>query len=623
MSLPVWLQSPDPRIFTSEKYVVLDFETTNRMKGNACDPDNRLLLARWIRNDDPFTVHETRGSEYEMGRLLADLEWADFFVAHNAKFELKWLHRCGADLTKLLAFDTMIAEYVLAGNRKWSLGLGEISQRRGFGGKDPYVDICMKGEVCPSELPYSFLSRRCAKDVQQTREIFLQQKHELDEAGLLPVFFTRCIFTPVLADMELNGMVADHDRVAEEHKRLIAEKARLDTEMSLFTGGINPRSVPQMREFLYETLKFKPLKIRGKETFGTDAATLAKLKATNKKQRAFIELRKEHSKVNALLTKAVEFLYGAVVETHGLFYAQFNQTITKTHRLSSSGIPVKYDMFDKPKSVQFQNFPRQYKRLFKARKKGWLIGEIDGAQLEFRVAAFLGDDKQAKADIRDGVDVHTFTATTITAAGQETSRQDAKPHTFKPLYGGQSGTKAEQAYYTAFKEKYSGVAQEQSRWINAVVKNKSLRLVSGLILYWPQAHYSPSGYVAGQEQICNAPVQSLATAEMMPIAITYMWHRMKAANMESFLVSTIHDSVIGEIHPEEMELFVEYGVQSFTTDTYAYLESVYGLEWDVPMGAGCKIGPYWGESDEPVVIDRVPEGCRIKVDGGEVTYEVG
>lgn len=600
MGLPTWLQRPDPRIFTSEKYVVLDFETTNLDTGNAVNKDNRLLMAHYLRNDDPSTVHEIVGSEYEMQELLDALEWADFFVAHNAKFEYKWLLRCGADLTKLIAFDTMIAEYVIAGNRGWKLSLGAISARRGFGGKDPYVDLCIKGGVCPSDIPKNFLSRRCKKDVIQTREVFLQQKHELDDAGLLPVFFTRSIFTPVLADMEMNGMVADEGRVVEEYKRLTSELSVLDAEMNEFTGGVNPKSYPQMREFIYGTLKFKPLKVRGKEVFGTDADTLSALKATNKKQRAFLELRKKHSKVSALLTKSVQFLMGVVTERNGLFFAQFNQTVTKTHRLSSSGLPVKFDMYEKAKSVQFQNFPRQYKPLFKARRDGWKIGEADGAQIEFRVAAFLGDDKQAKADIREGVDVHLFTASTITEAGQATTRQEAKSHTFKPLYGGQSGTEAERAYYTAFKEKYSGVAEEQTRWIAEVVRTKSLRLASGLRLYWPHARYSSSGYVDGQAQICNAPVQSLATAEMMPVAITYMWHYMKAEGMQSFMVSTIHDSVVSELHPDEEELYKKLAVKSFTTDCYSYLETVYGLKWDVPMGVGIKIGEYWGEGDEEV-----------------------
>ena len=56
-------------------------------------------------------------------------------------------------------------------------------------------------------------------------------------------------------------------------------------------------------------------------------------------------------------------------------------------------------------------------------------------------------------DIKNGVDVHQYTADIIGV-----SRQHAKGHTFKPLYGGMSGTEDEKRYYAAFKEKYKGIA---------------------------------------------------------------------------------------------------------------------------------------------------------------------
>lgn len=623
MSLPIWLTNPTTEIYHGN-YVVLDFETTNLDKGNAVNKDNKLLLGCWKRSDS-HTHKEHWGNEYEYDELIQDLYWADFFVAHNAKFELKWSARAGADLTKLLPFDTQIAEYVISGNRGWKTALGAVSERRGFGSKEPYVDLCMKGGVCPSELPRSMLAKRCGMDIYQTEEIFLQQLDEMEKAGLLPAFHTRCMFTPVLADMEMQGMHVDGDRIKAEFNNLSYKAAELAQKLEDFTGGINPRSVPQMREYLYEVLKFKPLKVRGKEVLGTDQDTMAKLKAKTKKQKQFLELKKEFGKVNALLTKSIMFLYGVHKERGDIFHAQFNQCVTKTHRLSSSGLPIKFELYQgKSKSMQFQNFPRIYKGMFTARNEQWYMGEIDGAQLEFRVAAFLGKDKQAKEDIRNGTDIHSFTANTITEAGQETTRQEAKVHTFKPLYGGSSGTKAEQAYYEAFKTKYSGVASEQQAWLDEVVRTKCLRLASGLILYWPTTVLQASGYITNREQICNAPVQSLATAEMMPIAITYMWHRMKMAEMESFLVNTIHDSAIAEIHPDERELFTEVGVQAFTTDSYEYFKVMYDLDWDVPMGAGIKMGKHWGEGAEPIVIDesRLPEGCTYKVDGSEVTYTV-
>jgi len=108
--------------------------------------------------------------------------------------------------------------------------------------------------------------------------------------------------------------------------------------------------------------------------------------------------------------------------------ARFNQTQTATHRLSSSGTDY---------SCQFQNFPRAYKPVFKARHEGWLVGEGDGAQLEFRVAAHLGRDEVALNDCRTGADIHRFTASVLNNCKEEEvtkeQRQAAKADTFKPL----------------------------------------------------------------------------------------------------------------------------------------------------------------------------------------------
>ena len=55
------------------------------------------------------------GNEYSLATLLTAIERADFIVAHNAKFELKWLEKAGLDLSKVCVFDTYLADYVLNG----------------------------------------------------------------------------------------------------------------------------------------------------------------------------------------------------------------------------------------------------------------------------------------------------------------------------------------------------------------------------------------------------------------------------------------------------------------------------------------------------------------------------
>lgn len=116
--------------------------------------------------------------------------------------------------------------------------------------------------------------------------------------------------------------------------------------------------------------------------------------------------------------------------------------------------------------------------------------------------------------------------------------------------------------------------------------------------YWPDTSMQGSGYVTNSTSICNYPVQGFATGEIIPIAVTYQWHRMKAANMESFLVNTIHDSSIGEINPKEIELYKEIGVLSYTTDVYRYLQEVYHIQFIAPLGVEIKLSPHWSDSSE-------------------------
>ena len=235
------------------------------------------------------------------------------------------------------------------------------------------------------------------------------------------------------------------------------------------------------------------------------------------------------------------------------------------------------------------------------------MGESDGAQLEFRVAGFMGQDAVAYESIANGEDVHSFTASVLTANGQETNRQDAKAHTFKPLYGGQSGTKAEQAYYTAFKQKYTGIAAAQERWKGEVVKTKQLILPTGLRFYWPDTRVTSTGYITNSTNICNYPVQYFATGEIIPIGLVFMWHWIKVLKLQSFIVNTIHDSIASEVHPEEQEIIKSLGQRSLTDDVYTYLHKVYGIKFNFPLGTGSKFSRNWALTKEEHKFESVPK----------------
>jgi len=73
---------------------------------------------------------------------------------------------------------------------------------------------------------------------------------------------------------------------------------------------------------------------------------------------------------------------------------------------------------------------------------------------------------------------------------------------------------------------------------------------------------------------------------------------MKAAKLQSFMVNTIHDSVIMEVHPDEVNVIKDLGVDSFTHSVYNYLKSVYNIIFNVPLGIGSKFGTHWSEGKE-------------------------
>lgn len=598
--LPSFLASPNPDIYRSSNYLVLDFETTNIDKGTPLNPDNRLVLTCWYTPKSGWK-HSWEG-EYGQAELLADISDADFIVAHNGKFELGWLRRCGIDLSKVLIWDTMIADYVEGGN-KWQLqhlSLASCLTRRGLPTKLDTVSKMIKAGICPSTIPRSWLLAYCTQDVRSTALLFQSQ---LQTCTQLPIVFTRCLATPVLTDMEFNGMQLDSESVMSLWAEKERELASLSQQLEELTGGINMNSPKQVAEYLYETLAFQEVRNHRGEPIRTASGarsassdTIDSLVPSTVAQESFLAVYKKAKETSNELTKYLRKFRDCCEQVGGFLQGQFNQTNTQTHRLSSTGLKYR---------TQFQNFPRSYKKIFKAREEGWLVGEADGAQLEFRVAAHLGRDRQALADIVRGEDIHRNTASVLNSVEPDAvtpaQRQDAKADTFKPLYGGKSGSPAQQRYYRYFGERYSGVTSTQQRWIDEVLLNKKLTTEWGMTYFWPNTRMERSGYVTNSTAICNYPVQAFATAEIIPITLVYMWHYIRLLPVRMFLVNTVHDSVIAELPEEEVPYFHALAERCFLAEVYEYLRVVYDVEFTVPLATGVKTAPRWGATKEETV----------------------
>ncbi len=266
------------------------------------------------------------------------------------------------------------------------------------------------------------------------------------------------------------------------------------------------------------------------------------------------------------------------VDDHGIVHPEFMQCVTATGRLSS-------------RNPNFQNMPRgntfEIRKVVESRFENGKIIEGDYSQLEFRVAGFLAHDEQAYADVRAGTDVHNYTAGVIGC-----SRQEAKAHTFKPLYGGTTGTEAQQRYYRAFKEKYGGVALWHEDLQREAVERRVITLPSGRQYAFPDARWTKYGTATHRTNICNYPVQGFATADLLPAALVRLDKLFMANELQSVICNTVHDSIVIDCHPDEKDTVVRLMREAMLSLPEETMRR-YGIEYDMPVEIEIKMGDNW------------------------------
>lgn len=600
--LPQFLIELDPKIFLSDEYLTLDFENAHYGTGfpSAHNVSASMTLSCWA---DANGEHYSWGNEYELQDLLEDTTKVRFLVAANAKHELGWLKRCGADIHKILVWDTMLAEKVIAGNRVYPKGhytLNETLKRHGLGGKENTVSKMIHMGICPSIIPKSMLLRYCRLDVLRTEQLFLRQREVLKERGLLKVMFTRCLMVPVLADVEFNGMHLDPEMVHIQHIEAVKGLYEAQTELDTYAKGINWRSPKQTTEYLYDTLRFNEAKDSSGKVIKTtkggrsksSEAILALIPKTAK-QKKFVELYQKWNKADTRCTKYLVKFQKCCDENDGHLLGKFSQCRAKTHRLTSQGGEFK---------VQFQNFDRTFKPLFRASKPGNKIVESDYSGLEFRGAGFLCKDQAIYKAIKNKEDIHADTAEQIfgskfiDAKGKERKalRTAAKSRTFLPLFGGCKGSDKERRYFAFFKKKYHQVTSTQDQWIEEARVTKKLTAITGLITYWPYVKITHTGYINDNEKVRNWFIQNFSTAEIAQIGAVYTWHRLKTQGLDSLLVNLIHDSCILDAPEDELETIEKLLQQAMVEDVLHYLQKVYGINYDIKLDIEIESGYHWG-----------------------------
>ena len=286
--------------------------------------------------------------------------------------------------------------------------------------------------------------------------------------------------------------------------------------------------------------------------FKTDKNTIQILiaQAQGKGNGTAVEFLTKISRLNAVAVYLDSFVKGIQTWTRpsGLLHTNFNQCVTATGRLSSSN----------------PNFQNQPKRGFPIRKcvvsrfENGLITEADFTALEWVCAGNLSLDKQIIDDVVNGKDIHTQTATIIHQCAKADVSKDlrasVKKWSFAPLYGGRGVGSAPhiQNYFDQFMIIYYGLARWHQSLMQGVLKNGTVQTPSGRQYFWPNARRYGNGRISNATQVVNYPVQGFGN-DLVQLACVRALRRFKETQLESLLVLTVHDSIVVDTHPDEVE----------------------------------------------------------------------
>ena len=168
--------------------LTLDVETTHKNKlggGTTALPHfgNRLVSVgwKWLLNQD---VNYQFCYLYEMDnwypsmsaeKVQNDLDEADVLVGQNIKFDITWLRACGFKYDGHL-YDTMVAEYLRAKARKWSLSLESLAKR--YNVKQKEVDLIapyLKDKKTFYDIPAEIVEEYGKADVIATEQVAVKQ----------------------------------------------------------------------------------------------------------------------------------------------------------------------------------------------------------------------------------------------------------------------------------------------------------------------------------------------------------------------------------------------------------------------------------------------------------------
>lgn len=357
----------------------------------------------------------------------------------------------------------------------------------------------------------------------------------------------------VLADMERLGFAVDREGISAFGESLQTDIDRLQQAIWKAVGyEFNLNSPKQLARALFEDLGL-PTGKKTKSGYSTSADVLERLKSVHPAVAMLLEYRTLAKLKSTYCDGLLK-----VIGTDGRIHSSFNQTETRTGRISSTepnlqNIPVR------------QPLGRELRRFFRA-ADGWVLVDADYSQIELRVLAHMADEATMKDAFNTGDDIHRITASQVFGVPEELvtplMRSQAKAVNFGIIYGigphslsediGVSYADAK-AYIDGYLAHYSAVAGFMQRMVEDAKRTGYAETLFGRRRPLPELRASNAVTRSFGERVArNAPIQGTA-ADIIKRAMIQVHERLRTEGLRARLILQVHDELIVEAPREEAE----------------------------------------------------------------------
>ena len=389
----------------------------------------------------------------------------------------------------------------------------------------------------------------------------------------------------VLAKMEHAGILVNSTKLNELLVELTTRAEQVASACYAIIGKeINLNSPKQLQSVLFEDLGMTGTK-SVKTGFSTNAEALTTL--FEQTGHPFLEKLLEHREVTKMRQMIEIILKGVALDQR--VHTSYVQTGTSTGRLSSE-------------NPNLQNIPikspigKEIRDCFVAGEGFETLLTADYSQIEMRIMAQLSGDEGLIQAFKDGEDLHRFVGARVfgVAPAEVTPamRSKVKAMSYGLVYGLSEYGLAKQLKITNgeakqlmsdYFDRFGGVRRYLASVVDGAKLNGYTATTSGRRRPFDDLK-SPIFQIRenARRAALNAPIQGTA-ADIMKLAMINIDRRMVQARLKSRMLLQVHDELVFEVAPGELELLRELVVGE--------MQSVVSL--DVPLEVHVGVGKTW------------------------------